>query len=165
MQSVPQLLKVGKGFKEDVTSAPNTKIVMRTQEEETARFFIQASAEHQVKRRTQSLVRHQLFGWERFEKGLSASEREEREYRAQDERIKNLPLGQMQILMTDNTKGTLYQHLHVRPPQDITLPGFKWELLPRLRHSLASEQPGANLRFKTPEVAESSPWGRKIGRR
>jgi len=38
-------------------------------------------------------------------------------------------------------------------------------LLPRLRHSLASEQPGANLRFKTPEVAESSPWGRKIGRR
>src|SRR6516225_6610530 len=165
MQSVPQLLKVGKGFKEDVTSAPNTKIVMRTQDEETARYFIQASAEHQVKRRTQSLVRHQLFGWERFEKGLSASEREEREYRAQDERVKNLPLGQMQILMTDNTKGTLYQHLHVRPPQDITLPGFKWELLPRLRHSLANEQQGANLRFKTSEVAESSPWGRKIGRR
>ena len=163
MQSVPQLLKVGKGFKEDVTSAPNSKIMLRTQDEETARYFIQASAEHQVKRRTQSLVRHQLFGWERFEKGLSASEREEREYRAQDESIKNLPLGQMQILMTDNTKGTLYQHLHVRPPQDITLPGFKWELLPRLRHSLATEQQGANLRFKTPEVAESSPWGRKIG--
>ena len=38
-----------------------------------------------------------------------------------------------------------------------------WELLPRLRHSLANEQQGANLRFKTPEVAESSPWGRKIG--
>ena len=69
----------------------------------------------------------------------------------------------MQILMTDNTKGTLYQHLHVRPPQDITLPGFKWDLLPRLRTSLASEQQGANLRFKTPEVAESSPWGKKIG--
>jgi type IV secretory pathway TraG/TraD family ATPase VirD4 len=165
MQSVPQLLKVGKGFKEDVTSAPNTKIAMRTQDEETARYFIQASAEHQVTRRTQSLVRRQLFGWERFEKGLSASEREEREYRAQDERIKNLPLGQMQILMTDNTKGTLHQHLHVRPPQDITLPRFKWELLPRLRHSLAAEQQGANLRFKNLEVAESSPWGRKIGRR
>jgi type IV secretory pathway TraG/TraD family ATPase VirD4 len=165
MQSVPQLLQVGKGFKEDVTSAPNTKIVLRTQDEETAKYFIQASAEHEVTRRTQTLVRHQLFGWERFEKGLSASEREEKEYRAQDERIKNLPLGQMQILMTDNTKGTLHQHLHVRPPQDITLPGFKWELLPRLRHSLADEQQGANLRFKTPEVAESSPWGKKIGSR
>ena len=44
MQSVPQLLKVGKGFKEDVTSAPNTKLMFRTQDEETARYFIQASA-------------------------------------------------------------------------------------------------------------------------
>jgi type IV secretory pathway TraG/TraD family ATPase VirD4 len=165
MQSVPQLLKIGKGFKEDVTSAPNTKIVMRTQDEETARYFIHASAEQEVTRRTQSLVRHQLFGWERFEKGLSASEREEREYRAQDERIKNLPLGQMQILMTDNTQGTLHQHLHVRTPPDIKLPGFEWELLPRLRHSLADQQQGANLRFKNPEAAGSSPWGKKIGMR
>ena len=46
MQSLPQLLKVGKGFKEDVTSAPNTKIALRTQDEETARYFIRASAEH-----------------------------------------------------------------------------------------------------------------------
>src|SRR5712675_1593436 len=29
MQSLPQLLQVGKGFKDDVTSAPNTKIAMR----------------------------------------------------------------------------------------------------------------------------------------
>ena len=54
MQSLPQLLKVGKGFKEDVTSAPNTKIALRTQDEETARYFIRASAEHAVaQRRTQ----------------------------------------------------------------------------------------------------------------
>src|SRR5256885_7440377 len=55
MQSLPQLLQVGKGFKEDVTSAPNTKISMRTQDEETAKFFIRASAEHTVKKRTVSL--------------------------------------------------------------------------------------------------------------
>jgi hypothetical protein len=163
MQSVPQLLKVGKGFKEDVTSAPNTKLLLRTQDEETARFFIHASAEHPVTRRTQSLVRRQLFGWERFEKGEGATEREEREYRAQDERVKNLPLGQMEILMTDNTQGTLHQHLHVRPPQDVALPGFDWELLPQLRHSRADQQQGANLRFKTAEVAEASPWARRIG--
>jgi hypothetical protein len=165
MQSVPQLLKIGKGFKEDVTSAPNTKIVLRTQDEETARYFIRASAEHAVTRRTQSLIRHQVFGWERFQKGLSATEREEREYRAQDERIKNLPLGQMQILMTDNTQGTLHQHLHVRAPREISLPGVEWELLPRLRHSRGDRQQGANLRFKNAEIAESSPWGRKIGTR
>jgi len=64
MQSLPQLLKVGKGFKEDVTSAPNTKIALRTQDEETARYFIRASAEHAVTRRTQSLIRQQLFGFD-----------------------------------------------------------------------------------------------------
>jgi type IV secretory pathway TraG/TraD family ATPase VirD4 len=165
MQSVSQLLQVGKGFKEDVTSAPNTTITLRTRDDETAKYFVRASAEHAVTRRTQSVLRHQIFGWEKFEKGVSASEREEREYRAQDEQIKNLPLGQMQILMTDNTKGTLHQHLHVGTPPDIQLPGFEWELLPRLRHSLADRHQGANLRFKNPEVAESSPWGKKIGMR
>ena len=160
MQSLPQLLKVGKGFKEDVTSAPNTKIALRTQDEETARYFIRASAEHAVTRRTQSLIRQQLFGFESFQKGMSATEREEREYRAEDEKIKNLPKGQLQILMTDDSKGTLHQHLHVRTPPDITLPGFDWEVLARLRHS-RTEQQGANLRFKTPELVNSA-LGRKI---
>lgn len=160
MQSLPQLLKVGRGFKEDVTSAPNTKITLRTQDEETAQYFIRASAEHLVTRRTQSLVRSEMFGFERFQKGGTATEREDREYRAEDERIKNLPKGQMQILMTDDSRGTLHQHLHIRTPPDISLPGFDWDLLPRLRQSRAEEQ-GANLRFKNPDLANSQ-WGRKI---
>ncbi len=158
MQSLPQLLQVGRGFKEDVTSAPNTKIALRTQDEETSKFFIRASAEQRVMKRTVSLVRQQLFGWERFERGTSGSEREEREYRAEDERIKNLPKGQMQVLMTDDTEGTLHRHLHVRRPLDIALPGVEMELAPRLRPSRAEVQ-GANLRFKNPELAAS------IGRR
>jgi TraM recognition site of TraD and TraG len=158
MQSLPQLLQVGRGFKDDVTSAPNTKIAMRTQDEETSRFFIRASAEHTVTKRTVSVVREQVFGWERFQKGMSGSEREEREYRAEDERIKNLPKGQMQILMTDDTEGTLHRHLHVRTPPDVGLQGLDMELAPRLRQSRA-DAPGANLRFKNPELAAS------IGRR
>ena len=163
MQSLPQLLQVGKGFKDDVTSAPNTKIAMRTQDEETSRFFIRASAEHTVTKRTVSVVREQVFGWERFQKGTSGSEREEREYRAEDERIKNLPKGQMQILMTDDTEGTLHRHLHVRTPPDVGLQGLDMELAPRLRQSRA-DAPGANLRFKNPELAAS--LGRRMqGRR
>src|SRR6201998_4514653 len=163
MQSLPQLLQVGKGFKEDVTSAPNTKISMRTQDEETAKFFIRASAEHTVKKRTVSLQRGELFGWERFEKGRSGSEREEREYRAEDERIKNLPKGQMQILMTDDTEGTLHRHLHVRPPQDVGLSDLDAALAPRPRPSRADVH-GANLRFKNPELAAQ--FGRRMpGRR
>jgi hypothetical protein len=163
MQSLPQLLQVGKGFKDDVTSAPNTKIAMRTQDEETSKFFIRASAEHAVMKRTVSLVREQVFGWERFERGTSGSEREEREYRAEDERIKNLPKGQLQILMTDDTEGTLHRHLHVRTPPDVGLRGFEMELAPRLRQSRLDVQ-GANLRFKDPGLAAS--FGRRMhGRR
>jgi type IV secretory pathway TraG/TraD family ATPase VirD4 len=163
MQSLPQLLQVGKGFKDDVTSAPNTKIAMRTQDEETSKFFIRASAEHTVTKRTVSLVREQVFGWERFERGTSGSEREEREYRAEDERIKNLPKGQMQILMTDDTEGTLHRHLHVRTPPDVEMRGFEMELSPRLRQSRLDVQ-GANLRFKDPGLAAS--FGRRMqGRR
>jgi len=163
MQSLPQLLQVGRGFKEDVTSAPNTKISLRTQDEETAKFFIRASAEHTVTKRTVSLRRGELFGWERFEKGATGSEREEREYRAEDERIKNLPKGQMQILMTDDTEGTLHRHLHVRPPENVGVSALDTALAPRLRPSRADVR-GANLRFKNPELAAQ--FGRRMpGRR
>ena len=163
MQSLPQLLQVGRGFKDDVTSAPNTKISLRTQDEETAKFFIRASAEHRVMKRTVSLQRGELFGWERFEKGTTGSEREEREYRAEDERIKNLPKGQMQILMTDDTEGTLHRHLHVRPPENVPVSQFDGTLAPRLRPSRADVR-GANLRFKNPELVAQ--FGRRMqGRR
>jgi hypothetical protein len=163
MQSLPQLLQVGRGFKEDVTSAPNTKISLRTQDEETAKFFIRASAEHTVTKRTVSLRRGELFGWERFEKGATGSEREEREYRADDERIKNLPKGQMQILMTDDTEGTLHRHLHVRPPENVGVSTLDSTLAPRLRPSRADVH-GANLRFKNPELVAQ--FGRRMpGRR
>src|SRR5881628_3168247 len=124
MQSLPQLIHVGRGFKEDIASAPNTTVTMRTRDEETASYFLKASAEHRVSRRNLSMEREQVFGWERFERGTSGSEREEREYRAEDERIKNLPKGQMQILMTDDTEGTLHRHLHVRRPPDVGLRGL-----------------------------------------
>jgi hypothetical protein len=44
------------------------------------------------------------------------------ETRAHDEHIKNLPKGQMEILMTDDIRGTLHKLLHIRPPQNIRIP-------------------------------------------
>lgn len=159
MQSLPQLLRVGRGFKDDVTSAPNTTIALRTRDEETARFFIRASAEQPVKKRSFTLWREQIFGYERFEKGATATEREEKEYRVQEREVKNLGKGQMQVLMTDDTEGTLHTHLHVRAPSDVRVPGIEWELLPRLRHSREDSR-GANLRFRDPQLA--SRYGRRF---
>src|SRR6266566_6438112 len=125
MQSLPQLMQVDRGFKEDVASAPNTTMILRTRDEETARYFLRASAEHQVTRRSVSMQRWKLFGYEKYERTERAVEREERETRALDEHIKNLPKAQMEILMTSDTRGTLYGLLHVRTPDDVTIPRFK----------------------------------------
>jgi hypothetical protein len=159
VQSLSQLMQVGRGFKEDVTSAPNTTMTLRTRDEETARYFLRASAEHTVRRRSVSMYRRRLFGYEKYEATDRATDREDRATRALDEHVKNLPKGQMEILMTDDRRGTLHQLLHVRPPQDVTIPNFEPKLYPRLLESVEYSA-GANLRFKTPELAASRGFAR-----
>jgi len=153
MQSLPQLMQVGRGFKEDVTSAPNTTIILRTRDEETARYFIRASAQEAVSRRSYSLAQQRLFLHEWYEKTGAATEREDKEYRVKDLDVKSLPKGQMQILMTDDARGVLHSRLHVRAPEEIRFPWFEPELFPRLRRARSDNQ-GANLRFKTREIAD-----------
>jgi hypothetical protein len=152
MQSLPQLMHVSRGFKEDVASAPNTTITLRTRDEETARYFLRASAEHRVTRRNLSMERWKFFAYERYEETGRAVDIPATETRALDEHIKNLPKGQMEILMTDDTRGTLHAHLHVRPPAEVRVPGFEPALFPRLKQSRATSV-GANLRFKSAELA------------
>jgi len=160
MQSLPQLMQVERGFKEDVTSAPNTTMTLRTRDEETARYFLRASAEHRVTRRSVSMQRSRLFGYEKYENTDRAVESEDKETRALDEHIKNLPTAQMEILMTDHTRGTLHSLLHVRAPEDVTIPRFEPQLYPALRQS-RDESSGANLRFKMPEFAAVGRSGRR----
>jgi TraM recognition site of TraD and TraG len=157
MQALPQLLQVDRGFKEDVTSAPNTTMILRTRDEETTRYFLRASAEHRVTRRSVSMQRWKLFGFEKYEPTERAVDREEKETRALDEHVKNLPKAQMEILMTDDARGTLHGLLHVRAPEDVRIPRFKPQLYPALRQP-REDLVGANLRFKSPEVI---PAGRR----
>jgi type IV secretory pathway TraG/TraD family ATPase VirD4 len=157
MQALPQLMQVDRGFKEDVSSAPNTTMILRTRDEETARYFERASAEHKVIQRSVSMHRSKLFGYERYEQTERAVDREEKETRALDEHIKNLPKAQMQILMTDDARGTLHSLLHVRTPEDVCIPHFTPQLYPTLRQP-REDSVGANLRFKSPELV---PVGRR----
>jgi hypothetical protein len=160
IQSLPQLTQVGPGFKEDLTSAPNTTMMLRTRDEETARYFLRASAEHTVTRRSVSMRRWRLLGYEKYQATDRAMEVEDRETRALDEHIKNLPKGQMEILMTDDRRGTLHRLLHIRPPDDLSIPGFEPELYPRIRESRA-QSAGANLRFATPELIAQHRYARR----
>ncbi len=54
--------------------------------------------------------------------------------------------------MTDDARGTLRGLLHVRAPEDVRVPRFRPQIYPTLRQS-REESEGANLRFKTPDLA------------
>lgn len=157
MQALPQLMQVDPGFKEDVSSAPNTTMILRTRDEETTRYFLRASSEHRVTRRSMSMHRWKLFGYEKYEQTERAVDHEEKETRALDEHIKNLPKAQMEILMTDDARGTLHGLLHVRTPEEVRIPHFTPQLYPTLRQP-REDSVGANLRFKSPELV---PVGRR----
>jgi hypothetical protein len=162
LQSLPQLLTVGRGFMGDISSAPNTNMLLRTKDEETAQYFLKASARVPQKRRTLTVQRTGLLE-EKYRPIGFGSETDIKDTRSQDEHIKNLPVGQMEILMTDNRQGTLHSHLHVRVPRDYRFPGFEPRIYPRL-HSVSHVE-GANLRFKDPDVARrNGRLGTRTGR-
>ena len=106
------------------------------------------------------MQRWKVFGYEKYQETGRAVESEDRETRALDQHIKNLPKGQMEILMTDDSRGTLHTLLQVRPPASVTIPHFEAELYPRLRHSRA-DSAGANLRFKSTELATTTRFARR----
>jgi Type IV secretory system Conjugative DNA transfer len=149
LQALPQLLTVGRGFRDDVSSAPNTNMLLRTKDEETAQYFLKASARVSQKRRTLTVQRTGVFE-DKYEPVGFGSETDIKDTRAQDDHIKNLPVGQMEILMTENRLGTLHSHLHVRVPRQYRFPGLEPRIYPRL-HAVSHTE-GANLRFKDPEV-------------
>lgn len=151
LQSLPQLLTVGRGFRDDVSSAPNTTMLLRTRDEETAQYFLKASARVKQKRRTET-VQQTGFIDKKYEPIGFGSETDIKDTRSQDEHIKNLPVGQMEILMTDNRQGTLHSHLHVRVPRDYHFPGLEPMIYPRLQSVLRFE--GANLRFRDQDLLQ-----------
>ena len=154
LQAIPQLLTVSRGFRDEVSSAPNTNMILRTKDEETTQHFMKASARVRQKRRTLSVRRTGVFEAE-YEPVGFGSETDIKDTRAQDEHIKNLPVGQMEILMADNRQGTLHSHLHVRVPRHYHFPGLEPRIYPAL-HSARSQAQGANLRFRDPEVIRRS---------
>jgi hypothetical protein len=152
LQSVSQLLSVSRGFRDDVSSAPNTIMLMRTRDEETAQYFLKASSRITGKRRTLTVQQTGLFH-KKYEEIGFGSETEIRETRSHEEHIKNLPVGQMEILMTDNRLGTLHSHLHVRRPPNFHLPCMDLMLHSRVTTPNRLSK-GANLRFKDSGLAQ-----------
>ncbi len=145
-QSLPQLQRVSQAFADEVSSAPGTKMIMNVSEENTAQWFLKASARFATKRRSLSVRKTGIFTPKYTETGMG-SESEAKETRAREDHIKNLPVGQMEILMVDSREGTLHSHLHVRRAPSFQLEGIEPYLCPKMRSPMNPEI-GVNLRFK-----------------
>ena len=148
-QSMPQLQRVSQAFADEVSSAPGTKMIMNVSEENTAQWFLKASARIATKRRSLAVRRTGVFSTKYTEIG-TGSESDIKETRAREDHIKNLPVGQMEILMVDSREGTRYSHLHVRRAPRFELEGMRPSLYPRM-HSYLDPKIGVNLRFRESE--------------
>ena len=144
-QSLPQLQKVSQAFADEVSSAPGTKMIMNVSEENTAQWFLKASAKVATKRRSLAVRRTGIFSSKYTEIG-TGSESDIKETRSREEHIKNLPVGQMEILMVDSREGTRHSHLHVRQAPSFTLDGLMPRLYPKM-YSYLDPKIGVNLRF------------------
>ncbi|WP_188555439.1 type IV secretory system conjugative DNA transfer family protein [Edaphobacter dinghuensis] len=158
-QAVPQFQKLGQAFADELISAPATKMIMHGSEENTVQWFMKASSRVTTKRRTLSVRKTGLFAPTYRETG-TGSESDARETRAREEHIKNLPVGQMEILMADALAGTLHSHLHVRHLPTIRLAGLQSDIYPQM-HVAIDPSIGANLRFS--EEGEGRPRRRMSG--
>ncbi len=148
-QSLPQLQRVSQAFADEVSSAPGTKMIMNVSEENTAQWFLKASARIATKRRSLAVRRTGIFSTKYTETG-TGSESDIKETRAREDHIKNLPVGQMEILMVDSREGTRYSHLHVRRAPRYELEDIKPSLYPRM-YSYLDPGIGVNLRFREGE--------------
>jgi TraM recognition site of TraD and TraG len=152
LQSAPQLLQVGRGFRNDVASAPNTTFMLRTKDEETAQYFLKASARVRQMRRSMHVEKKGVFNTT-YEEGNEGSQTETKDTLAQDEHIKKMPVGQMELLMTDPFRGTIHKHLHIKRASSHWLPQVPLNIYPKLQ-TLASESHGLNLSFPVPDLEQ-----------
>lgn len=148
-QSMPQLQRVSQAFADEVSSAPGTKMIMNVSEENTAQWFLKASARIATKRRSLAVRRTGIFSSKYTETG-TGSESDIKETRAREDHIKNLPVGQMEILMVDNREGTRHSHLHVRRAPRFQMEGLEPSLYLKM-HSYLDPEVGVNLRFREAE--------------
>ena len=152
LQSAPQLLQVGRGFRNDVASAPNTTFMLRTKDEDTAQYFLKASARVRQMRRSMRVLKKGVFKPE-FEEGTEGSQTEIKDTLAQDEHIKKMPVGQMEILMTDPFRGTIHKHLHIKKAFSHWLPQMPMNVYPKL-DTVGADSHGLNLSFPVPDLEE-----------
>jgi hypothetical protein len=113
LQNQPQLLQVGKSFRSDLSSSPNTTFILRIKDDETAKMFIENSSRVKEMRRSVQFATRGLFS-RIYEEQDAGTQTEVYDSAAKDEHLKRMPTGQMEALVTDHRRGAILEHIHVR---------------------------------------------------
>jgi type IV secretory pathway TraG/TraD family ATPase VirD4 len=113
LQNQPQLLKVGEGFRSDLSSSPNTTFMLRMEDSDTTKMFLDKSSRVKEMRRSVQFVTKGLFA-PRYEEQAAGTQTEVYDSAAKDEHLKRMPTGQMEALVTSHRLGTVLDHIHVR---------------------------------------------------
>jgi len=124
-------------------------------------MVLKASARIATKRRSLSVRRTGNFFDEIHRDRKRVARAISRKHAPARDHIKNLPVGQMEILMVDSREGTRYSHLHVRRAPRFQVEGLETSLYPKM-HSYLDPEVGVNLRFqgsREPETAAQENGG------
>src|SRR5215472_3165891 len=136
LQSVAQLESVGRGFRYNVTSAPNTIMLMKVFDEETARYFQQAASQVPAERLTKRVRRRGWFS-DRYDPDDVGNTTPTKEPLVPDEHIKRLPIGQIHVLMTDSRPGApQYFLVHTRRVSECRPDFFEPQIYPPVQPTI-----------------------------
>ena len=113
LQNEPQLLQVGKSFRSDLSSSPNTTFMLRIKDNETAKNFLDQSSLVKQMRRSVQFAKKGIFS-PTYEEQDAGTQTEVTGTAAKDEHLKRMPTGQMEALVTDHRQGAILEHIHVR---------------------------------------------------
>jgi hypothetical protein len=159
VQSIAQLDGIGIGFRDHITAAPSTIMLMQSWDRPSAEYFRNAAPDVEAEQLTVTLEDRGWFDT-RYETSGRAQSRTVEEPQVSRTEIGSLPRGQMHMLMADTEGEPRYHHVLVPSPPMARVRAFKPTVYPPIPSSNWFAPNGANLRF-----AEMRRLARISGRR
>jgi hypothetical protein len=161
LQSITALDTVSPGFRDRLTAAPSTIMLMQSWDEASTDYFQRSAPSIQVDQLTVSLEERGML-WKKYERTGRATARTVEEPLVPQSQVGFLPRGQMHMLMADPRGKPRYVRLYVPQPSTASLSCFQPMVYPPAPASNWRAE-GANLRFKDLDFLRKFP--RISGRR
>ncbi len=161
LQSITALDAVGPGFRDRLTAAPSTIMLMQSWDKASTEYFQDSAPSIMVEQLSRSMEEKGVL-WKMYEPTGKATSRTVEEPLVPHSEIGFLPRGQMHMLMADPKGKPRYVRLYVPPPSAASLRCFQPMVYPPVPSSNWRTE-GANLRFKDLDFLRKFP--RISGRR